>query len=34
MLTFGVAFVLLTWPALWLVVGYVRYLVTGETLGA
>jgi hypothetical protein len=34
MLTFGFAFVLLTWPALWLVVGYVRYLVTGETFGA
>jgi hypothetical protein len=34
MLMFGFAFVLLTWPVLWLVVGYIRYVITGETLGA
>jgi hypothetical protein len=33
MLAFGFAFVLLTWPLLWLVVGYIRYLITGQTLG-
>ena len=32
MLAFGFAFVLLTWPLLWLVVGYIRYLITGQTL--
>ena len=30
---FAFAFILLTWPLLWLVVGYVRYVLTGETLG-
>jgi hypothetical protein len=30
---FGFAFVLLTWPLLWLLVGYVRYAITGESLG-
>jgi hypothetical protein len=29
---FGFAFLLLTWPVLWLAVGYVRYLITGEPL--
>ena len=30
---FGFAFILLTWPLLWLVVGYVRYAITGDSLG-
>lgn len=30
---FSFAFLLLTWPLLWLAVGYVRYLITGEALG-
>jgi hypothetical protein len=29
----GFAFVLLTWPVLWLVVGYARYVITGQALG-
>lgn len=29
---FGFAFFLLTWPVLWLVVGYIWYLVTGEPI--
>jgi hypothetical protein len=29
---FAFAFLVLTWPVLWLVVGYVRYLVTGEPI--
>jgi hypothetical protein len=29
----GFAFILLTWPLLWLVVGYVRYAITGTSLG-
>jgi hypothetical protein len=33
MLAFGFAFVLLMWPLLWLVVGYIRYLITGQTFG-
>jgi hypothetical protein len=33
MLAFGFAFALLTWPLLWLVIGYIRYLITGQTLG-
>jgi hypothetical protein len=33
MLGFAFAFVVLTWPILWLVVGYVNYLLTGETPG-
>jgi hypothetical protein len=33
MLAVGFAFVLVTRPLLWLVVGYVRYLITGQTLG-
>jgi hypothetical protein len=33
MLAFGFAFILLTWPLLWLVLGYIRYLITGQTLG-
>jgi hypothetical protein len=33
MLGFAFAFAVLTWPILWLVVGYVRYLLTGESLG-
>jgi hypothetical protein len=33
MLAFGFAFLLLTWPLVWLVVGYIRYLITGRTLG-
>ncbi|HXD53954.1 MAG TPA: hypothetical protein VN618_04300 [Solirubrobacteraceae bacterium] len=31
--SYGLAFTLLTWPLLWLPVGFVRYLMTGETLG-
>lgn len=31
-LVFGFAFALLTWPLLWLVVAYIRYLITGQTL--
>ena len=33
MLGFAFAFAVLTWPILWLVVGYVRYLLTGQSLG-
>ncbi len=33
MLGFAPAFALLTWPTLYLVVGLVRYWLTGETLG-
>lgn len=33
MVGYGMAFVLLTWPVLWVVVGYVRYLITGRALG-
>ncbi len=33
MLGFAPAFALLTWPALYIGVGVVRYLLTGETLG-
>jgi hypothetical protein len=33
MLGYGLAFALLTWPLLWLVVGYVRYVITGQPLG-
>jgi hypothetical protein len=33
MLAFAFAFVVLTWPPLWLAVGYGRYLLTGEALG-
>jgi uncharacterized membrane protein len=33
MLGYAFAFALVTWPLLWLVVGYVRFLVTGESLG-
>jgi hypothetical protein len=29
---FGFAFLLLTWPLLWVAVGYVRYLITGEPI--
>jgi hypothetical protein len=29
---FGFAFVVLTWPLLWVAVGYVRYLITGEPI--
>lgn len=29
----GIAFVLLTWPLLWIAMGYVRYLLTGQSLG-
>lgn len=31
---FGFAFILLTWPPLWLVVGYIRYVITGDSLGS
>jgi hypothetical protein len=34
MMAYGLAFVLLTWPILWLIVGLVRYWITGEALGA
>ncbi len=30
---FGFAFILLTWPILWLVVGYLRYVITGQAIG-
>jgi hypothetical protein len=30
---YAFAFVLLTWPFLWLVVGCARYVITGHTLG-
>jgi hypothetical protein len=33
MLGFAFAFAVLTCPILWLVVGYVRFLLTGESLG-
>jgi hypothetical protein len=33
MLGYTFAFAVLIWPILWLVVGYVRYLLTGESLG-
>jgi hypothetical protein len=33
MAAFGFAFILLTWPLLWLLVGYIRYAITGESLG-
>jgi hypothetical protein len=33
MATFAFAFILLTWPILLLVVGYVRYVITGQGLG-
>ena len=33
MAVFGFAFILLTWPVLWLLIGYVRYAITGESLG-
>ena len=29
---FGFASLLLTWPLLWVAVGYVRYLITGEPI--
>jgi hypothetical protein len=34
LLAFAIAFVLLTWPVLWLAVGLVRYWITGDTLGS
>jgi hypothetical protein len=33
MAAYGLAFALLTWPIIWLVVGLVRYGITGQTLG-
>jgi hypothetical protein len=30
---YAFAFILLTWPLLWLLVGYIRYVITGESLG-
>lgn len=30
---YAFAFVLLTWPPLWLLVGFVRYAITGQSLG-
>jgi hypothetical protein len=30
---YGLAFVLLTWPILWLLVGLVRYAISGQPLG-
>jgi hypothetical protein len=32
MLGFAFAFAVLTWPILWLVVGYARYLLTGQPI--
>jgi hypothetical protein len=34
MAAFAFAFVLLTWPLLFLLVGYIRYAITGEPLGS
>jgi hypothetical protein len=33
MLGYAFAFAVLTWPVLYLVVGYARYLLTGQSLG-
>jgi hypothetical protein len=33
MLGYAFAFVVLTWPILWLVIAYARSIVTGQTLG-
>ncbi len=33
MAAYAFAFALLTWPLLWLLVGYIRYVITGESLG-
>jgi hypothetical protein len=33
MAAFGFAFILLTWPLLWLLVGLVRYCISGQSLG-
>jgi hypothetical protein len=33
MAAYGLAFALLTWPIIWLVVGLVRYTIAGQTLG-
>ncbi len=30
---YAFVFALLTWPLLWLLVGYIRYAITGESLG-
>ncbi len=32
-LGYAFAFILITWPVLWLAVGWVRYLVTGQSIG-
>jgi hypothetical protein len=32
MLGVAFAFLLVTWPVLWVAVGYVRYLITGEPI--
>ena len=32
-LTYAFAFALLTWPILYLIVAYARYLLTGQALG-
>ncbi|MFZ0088296.1 MAG: hypothetical protein WAL63_02230 [Solirubrobacteraceae bacterium] len=33
LLVYGIAFVLLSWPVLWLPVGLVRYWISGQPLG-
>lgn len=33
LLSYASAFVVITWPLLYLAVGYVRYLITGQALG-
>lgn len=33
MAAYAFAFVLLTWPLLWLLIGYARYVISGESLG-
>jgi hypothetical protein len=34
LLALGFGFVLLTWPVLWIVVGLVRFWITGDSLGS
>ena len=33
MASFAFAFALLTWPLLWLLIGYIRYAISGQSLG-
>jgi hypothetical protein len=34
MAAFGFALIVLAWPLLWLIVGYLRYVLTRDTLGS